>query len=245
MQQNAQGQNTKETEQVASNEAVEVANEAPAITKPQSAAKPEPLQVTLTPAQKITQRLIEQGKFALASDRLLTPEEDNANLYFQAALGRDPGNFDAIQGISAIVDRYTQWAWLAAQGRRYGQAQQYLEQAKLANPEDPVIAEMTTRINDLKKKRQQVAKPKPVAKPKEGQYLLPKNLFSLSDEEIIAKMQPIIDKVAATQSGVEIYWPKDKEARLLYQIINSRVSEFRVRGMTYSSTKHMVELQQD
>lgn len=223
-----------------------VASSEPAISaKPNQADQGQVKVASLTPAQKITQRLIEQGKLALVNNQLLTPEEDNANLYFQAALGREPGNFEAIQGISAIVDRYTQWAWAAAQNRQYRQANLFLEQASLANPEDPMIVEMSSRIKDLQKKRQQVVQPKPVAKPKEGQYFLPNDLFSLSDDEIIAKMQPIIDKVAATQSAIEIYWPKDKEARLIYQIINSRVDEFRVRGMTYSSTKNMIELQQD
>ncbi|MBU2412854.1 MAG: hypothetical protein KKB49_08570, partial [Gammaproteobacteria bacterium] len=80
---------------------------------------------------------------------------------------------------------------------------------------------------------------------KEGQFLLPETLFSLSEEEIIAKIQPIIDEVATADRPIAIYWPNDKEARLIYQIINSRVPEFRVRAMTYHRADYMVELQQD
>ncbi|MEO9655435.1 hypothetical protein [Marinomonas sp.] len=205
---------------------------------------------TLTAAEKITQRLIVNGRIALAEQRLLTPEDDNANLYFQAALGRDPGNFDAIQGISEIVEQYTQWAWSAAQKGQYLTAKRYLGFARLANPEDVLIVEVEGRIVDLKRTRTQQKTVKPVVSnpqspPSIGEYSLPANLFSLSDEEIIERMQPIIDKVDETQAAIEINWPNDKQARLLYQIINSRVTEFRVRAMIFHRTARTIELQLD
>lgn len=223
--------------------------------------KPSPKAVKAPTAfERLTQRLIEQGEVALSAQRLLTPVDDNANLYFQAALGRDPGNFKAIQGITAIIDVYTQWAWQAAKDRNYKQAERYLDSARSVNPEDPAIVEMTSRVSDLKTRREQAARvskakselrnskelaseePKPL---KEDQFLLPETLFSLSEDEIIAKIQPIIEEVAKTDRPLAIYWPNDKEARLIYQIINSRVPEFRVRAMTYHRADYMVELQQD
>ena len=200
-------------------------------------------------AERLTLSLIAQGEDALSADRLLTPEDDNANLYFQAALGRDPGNFKATQGIAAIVDVYTQWAWDAARNRDYIQSARYLEYARSVNPEDPVIVEMTSRVKDLKARRERTAKVvSKKSEPKEpqiGQYLLPETLFSLSEDEIIAQIQPIIDEVAKTEQAIEIYWPNDKQARLIYQIINSRVTAFRVRAMTYHRADYMVELKQD
>lgn len=203
----------------------------------------------LTPYQLVTLNLIELGEIALAAERLLTPVDDNANLYFQAALGRDKGNFRATQGIANIVDIYTEWAWGAAKARNYQKAERYLEDARSVNPEDPLIVEMTSRIIDLKTQRKRTVKqkqkaPEPVEL-KEGQYLLPKTLFSLTEDEIISEIQPIIDAVAKTGQPLEIYWPNDKEARLIYQIINSRIPEFRVRAMTFRRASHMVELQQD
>lgn len=214
----------------------------------------------LTPAQRLTQQLIEQGESALTAERLLTPVEDNANLYFQAALGRDPGNYRAIQGISAIVDVYTQWAWQSAQRREYSKAARYIDSARSVNPEDPTIVEMDSRISDLKARRENAARIaiKKRSEPtgsdtdtteesvvKAGQFRLPETLFSLSEDEIIAQIQPIIDEVSKTNQSLAIYWPNDKEARLIYQIINSRVTEFRVRAMTYHRADYMVELQQD
>lgn len=203
----------------------------------------------LTAAERLTLSLIEQGEAALSAERLLTPEDDNANLYFQAALGRDPGNFKATLGIATIVDVYTQWAWEAALSHDYNKSDRYLESARSVNPEDPMIVEMSSRVNDLMNKRARTPKAvykKPERKePKEGQYLLPESLFSLSEDEIIAEIQPIIDEVTKTEQAIEIYWPDDKEARLIYQIINSRITAFRVRAMTYHRADYMVELQQD
>ena len=204
--------------------------------------------------------MVRTVKTALTAKRLLTPVDDNANLYFQAALGRDPGNFKAIQGITAIVDVYTQWAWQAAKNHDYKQAKRYLDSARSVNPEDPAIVEMASRVTDLKARRElavrepkstsQLQKSKQVTPQereplKEDQFLLPKTLFSLSEDEIIEKIQPIIDDVAKADRPLVIYWPNDKEARLIYQIINSRVPEFRVRAMTYHRADYMVELQQD
>lgn len=201
---------------------------------------------TPTAFERITLNLIAMGEEALAEERLLTPVDDNANLYFQAALGRDPGNFRASQGISAIVDIYTQWAWKAAQSKDYAKSALYLEYARSVNPEDPSITEMSSRIKSQRGNTNRNSNTQSVKKAlKEGQYLLPSNLFSLSEKEILANIQPIIDNVAKTQQSINIYWPNDKEARLLYQIINSRVTEFRVRAMTYNRADNMVELQQD
>lgn len=258
--------NVKPTEKSQPAEEVKVAQVVPERTpsnktvdvKPSTTIKTPPPKTTNVPTafERLTQRLIQQGKAALSDERLLTPVDDNANLYFQAALGRDPGNFKAIQGITAIVDVYTQWAWQAARNGDYRKAAKYLDSARSVNPEDPAISEMTSRVSDLKVRREQQAarvsksksestESKEPKVPKEGQFLLPETLFSMSEDEIIATIQPIIDEVAKVDRPLAIYWPNDKEARLIYQIINSRVPEFRVRAMTYHRADYMVELQQD
>ncbi|KZN14682.1 hypothetical protein [Marinomonas sp. TW1] len=251
-----------------------IAEAAATSAEPESANAPvetdDPVSVpqqVLTPAQQLTQSLIKKGRQALLADRLLTPAEDNANLYFQAALGRDPGNFEATQGIAQIVEIYTDWAWRKAQARHYRQAEKYLDSARSVNAQDPLIVEMSSRIKDLKLKRQQQAEQakqkrakaqqntapasssesqtEPSAAEQDGVFTLPKDLFTLSEDEIVVKIQPIINAVAATQSRLEINWPNDKQARLIYQIINSRVTDFRVRAMIFHRARYTVVLQQD
>ncbi|MEL0637091.1 hypothetical protein V6259_09985 [Marinomonas sp. TI.3.20] len=223
----------------------------------------------------MTDKLVQLGKQALAANQLLTPVDDNANLYFQAVLGRDPGNYQATLGIASIVDTYTQWALNAARQTNYKAAERYLDSARSVNPEDATINDMAARIRGLKEQRIQAQRQRAArlnASPSEteqqtiqggstntqvnasktaesqikaGQYFLPHDLFSLSDDEIVKTLQPIIDKVAKDQSEVAIYWPNDKQARLIYQIINSRVSDYRVRAMIYHRSDYMVELQQN
>ncbi|BFM49024.1 hypothetical protein [Marinomonas sp. THO17] len=227
-----------------------------------------PAQQPLTPAQQLTRSLIEKGRKAYLADRLLTPEDDNANLYFQAALGRDPGNFDAIQGIAQIVETYTDWAWQKALQGQYVSAQKFLESASSVNPQDPLIDEFASRIADLRFNRSQPKEHKKPTRSASGQptqdqisdhlaaeesanieqtpgvFVLPKDLFTLSEDEILAKIQPIIEVVTATHSRLDINWPNDKQARLIYQIINSR-TDFRVRAMIYHRARYNVELQQE
>lgn len=236
--------------------------------RPIEASAHQNAKVRLNPDKTMTARLVWKGEQALAKEHLLTPVDDNANLFFKAALSRDPGNYRATIGINKIVDTYVDWAWRAAIKGDYKQATAYLRSAHTVNPKDPAINEVKDRIEALKKRRQQAtyhqAEPvrhqtstqykeanttdrtaKKAQEAKEGQYFLPKNLFSLSDDEILAKIQPIIDKVAKDKSEVIIYWPNDKQARLLYQIINSRISEFRVRAMIYHRSDYLIELQKD
>jgi len=75
-------------------------------------------------------------------------------------------------------------------------------------------------------------------------FYLPQDLFSLSEALVIQKLQPIIDRIEKDQLNIEIFWPNDKEARLLYRMINSRTEDFRVRGMIYRRAQHMIEVKQ-
>ncbi|TPE54547.1 hypothetical protein FJM67_04610 [Maribrevibacterium harenarium] len=202
----------------------------------------------------ITQALLERGDHALAKLRLLTPEEDNANLYYQAALGRSPGNYRATMGIASIVEQYCNWALEAARAGNQVSVHHYLEQAKLVNPQDPLIGQTQRQIlaGDVRPKSTSLApdlkgdesitsdKETGVAQPL-SQVILPESLFSLSEEEILARMQPIIDELNRQQRRIEINWPSDKEARLIYQIINSRTPAYRVRAMIYHRPSYSVE----
>ena len=190
-----------------------------------------------TKKQQITQRIISQGKLALAEHRLLTPEGDNAYLYFQIALGREPGNYEAIQGLATIVDTYIEWAERAAAQGRMQEARRFIANASQVNPDDPAISEAKMRM------RQPPSNVKVNTTPlNEDVYTLPSNLFTLDERSILAYLQPIIDRVEQTRGALEINWPSDKEGRLLYQIINSRTPNFRVRAMTFRNSQHLIEI---
>ena len=194
----------------------------------------------------ITMRLLELGNIALANQKLLTPEEDNANLYFQAALGREPNNTAALKGIEEIIRFYTGWALDKAKQGHNQSARQYLDSARFVDSASPLISQTQQEIKDWRNGVR--AKPQVVKanQPKrlQNKFYLPQNLFSLSEALVIQKLQPIIDRIKKDQLNIEIFWPNDKEARLLYQIINSRIDTFRVRGMIYRRAQHMIEVKQ-
>ena len=206
------------------------------------------VEAPLASIDPITLRLLELGAIALANQKLLTPEEDNANLYYQAALGREPDNKDAQTGLEEIVRFYTGWALDKAKQGHNRTAKKYLDSAIFVNANDPLIALTQQDIKNwragVRNKTNATITTKTQKKTLQNKFYLPKDLFSLSEALVIQKLQPIIDRIEKDQLNIEIFWPNDREARLLYQIINSRTEEFRVRGMIYRRTQHMIEVKQ-
>ena len=222
---------------------------------PQQELAPKVLSEEPTKAQPqekvdpIVERLLKEGEYALSELRLITPEEDSANLYFQAVLGRDPTNKVAQRGLATMVAYYTDWAWQKSLNKQHKAAEEFLLLAKLVNPDDPLIGQTTARMTAYHAQRagKVVAKavvPQEIKAPNLNQFLLPSNLFSLSDEEVLVELQPILDRLVDNTVKIDINWPIDKEARLLYQIINSRTEHFRVRAMIYHRQNHMIEIKQ-
>lgn len=197
---------------------------------------------TMTRAEKITANIVREGQLALSDNRLLTPEGDNANLYFQIALGRDPGNYEATLGIAAIVDKYLAWALEKVQKEDFKGAKELIALARQVNPRDPKIDEIEGRIEQQQHLIQDRTAQQVKRVESDNLFYLPDNLFQLSEERILTQIQPIIDRVEHTKGSIEINWPSDKDGRLLYQIINSRTPNFRVRAMIFHSSKHTIEV---
>lgn len=212
----------------------------------------------------VTSLLLKQGMEALQANRLLSPEGDNASLYFNLVLRRDPNNYQAKKGLATIVDRYLQMSLAAAKRQDGRAARQYVAMAKQVDPRNPSIADVERRVRAMpeKKVNSSISSPKSTKSTSsntsssasnqpskivsqiaaDGVYRLPANLFKLSENDILAYLKPIIEQVDSTQAPIEIIWPNDKEARLLYQIINSRTPDFRVRAMTSRGSSNMVKV---
>ena len=192
---------------------------------------------------QVTAGLLQDGHKALADNRLLTPEGDNANLYFQVVFGRDPGNYQATLGIAEIIDRYLAWSVAGAQRQDFETAQTYLRRARVVNADDPTIATVQQRVGAMQQQAPSKTQTTSTqAGDSVGVYYLPKALFDHDDDFVLAKIQPIIDEVERTRRAIQINWSNDQESRLLYRIINSRTPEFRVRAMIERNAKHSVEV---
>lgn len=193
------------------------------------------------PEDPIIRNLLSLGNDALKRRALLTPEEDNANMYFQVILGRDPDNKDAKRGLSQIVSFYTDWAFRAAKLGQYTAAKKHMEAAKRVNADDPLIATTQQKIDDWHQGKRPQTQKKQVAKDKNSFYL-PANLLTQEDEVVLQHLNPIIERVEREKLSLVIYWPTDKGARFLYQVINSHVDDFRVRGMIHLRNTHVIEV---
>ncbi len=70
--------------------------------------------------------LLSLGRQSLDEYRLLTPEDDNAYIYFRSVLKLDSDNEDAHAGIQEIVDRYVLLTRKAVNRRDHDRAQRYI-----------------------------------------------------------------------------------------------------------------------
>jgi len=91
--------------------------------------------------------LLANGLRSLKSNRLLTPEDDNAYHYFQQVLELDPGNSDALHGIEQIVARYTALAINALDKNDKEKAEQYITRGFLISPNDEGLLVLRDRLN--------------------------------------------------------------------------------------------------
>jgi hypothetical protein len=105
--------------------------------------------------------LLAHGLRSLRSYRLLTPKNDNANLYFQRVLKLDPGNSDALHGIEQIVARYTTLATNALDKNDKEKAGQYITRGFLISPNDEGLLALRDRLNTPQFKPAVIPAPEP------------------------------------------------------------------------------------
>ena len=77
--------------------------------------------------------LLHQGERALADDRLLTPEDDSAHLYYTRALELAPESPEAREGLERIVERYIDLTRLAIERGQWARARSMLARATLVD----------------------------------------------------------------------------------------------------------------
>lgn len=198
--------------------------------------------VVKIPEDPIIINLLGLGNDALQREALLTPEDDNANMYFQAVLGRDPRNKDAQKGLAHIVDLYTDWALKTMKSGQHRASSKHMENAEFVNANDPLIAQTKKNIDDWRRGKNSRTQRIKQQKGDVNKFYLPSNLLTLGEDVVLQHLQPIIDRVEKETLRLAIYWPNDKGARFLYRVINSHVDEFRVRGMIHLRNTHVIEV---
>ncbi len=194
-------------------------------------APPPPPPVVQKPApvtkeQQVVNMLVLNGEYTLSQNQLLTPKNDNAFDYFRAALKLDPNNQRAKGGLQGIVMRYVDLARQAAARGNYTQATAMLNNARIVDPNNLLIKEVSAALTE------QIKSAPPVEPYRGGanEYLLDGNLVGKDDPQILARIAEITNKVKQTNSFAMIVARTDVEGRWIYQKMREAVPGYRVRG---------------
>lgn len=205
--------------------------QAPFWIKKKEPPPPPPAPVVQKPApitkeQQVVNMLILNGEYTLSQNQLLTPKNDNAFDYFRAALKLDPNNQRAKGGLQGIVMRYVDLARQAAARGNYSQATTMLNNARIVDPENLLIREVSAALSE------QIKSAPPVEPYRGGanEYLLDGNLVGKEDAQILARIAEIANKVKQTDSLAMIIARTDVEGRWIYQKMREAVPGYRVRG---------------
>ncbi|WP_143821103.1 hypothetical protein [Motiliproteus sp. MSK22-1] len=171
--------------------------------------------------QQIHQILVMLGEaeLAMADKRLTTPENYNAASFYKRVLALSPENKEAKQGLVKIVNRYIQWSDAALQQGQIRTARSYLNRAAKVIPEHPELPAAIKRLSSI-------------PAPKTAGDFIALDVAELNDKSAVAKnkLQQIADRVRDQDARVIIEVPSDKLGRWVYQQMNQRHEEYRIRA---------------
>lgn len=110
---------------------------------------PAVVQQNLEQAERL-RSLLSAAREAIAAQRLTSPADSNALLYYREALSIDPQNDSARRGIASLAGIVVKQASAAASVGELETAEQYLAAAMEINPEEPGISRVQAEIAGLK-----------------------------------------------------------------------------------------------
>lgn len=110
--------------------------------------KPQPKPVPANPHRGEIQALLQQARYDFDHNKLTTPENDNAYLYYRRVLSLDKDNQDAQQGIYDVAEKYLEWAIDNANDGNLGLARRFLGSAQSIDPEHPNIPAVVKLIDE-------------------------------------------------------------------------------------------------
>ncbi len=173
--------------------------------------------------------LLDEADQAMADKRLTTPEHYNAWSFYQRVLMLQPENAEARQGLDKIVERYLAWSRSASQRGKLSTARLYLQRASLVNPEYPALKQAKLKLQSQPK-----SESKAKAKPKlesTGKYIqLNAAAVKARSRSAQQKIRQVADVIRANDARVVIEAPNDLAGRWIYQQLNRRHEDYRVRA---------------
>lgn len=161
--------------------------------------------------------LLDQADLAVKEKRLTEPRGDNAAAYYRQVLKIQPGYQEAEQGLANIVDRYVDWSDAAIQQGRMEQARHYLLQARQVDQQDPRLDALAQRLRQASKRGR-------------GYTRLDGDQIRSRSAALVQVLGRLADQVRSENARVIIEAPNDAQGRWIYQQLNNRHEDYRIRA---------------
>jgi protein TonB len=131
----------------ASDKKASVSVEAEAGASETASVSVEPLPTAdTTVVQGTVDELLEKARFAMRDRRYTEPTGDNALLYYRSASAADPGNGEALDGLTRVASVLASRFDESVAAARYDEAAQALVNFKSARPRDARVGTMETKL---------------------------------------------------------------------------------------------------
>ncbi|WP_207062506.1 tetratricopeptide repeat protein [Motiliproteus sp. SC1-56] len=161
--------------------------------------------------------LFDQADQAVAERRLTSPVDRSAWHYYRQILTLVPDNLEARQGLVNVVERYIQWSDAALRQGRVGQARQYLERGAQVLPQHPPLQERMAQLR---------------SRPSTSEHYIGLDADALEGrtDALREQLANAAEQIRRHDARVVIEAPSDRAGRWLYQQLNSRHEEYRIRA---------------
>ena len=193
-------------------------------TTPQAQSSQTPIPPVKSPMSRterdrilLVLELLDSADQAVKQKRLVSPRGDSAVEYYQQVLKLVPGYEEAEQGLTSILDRLLNWSDAAMQQGRLDKARYYLAQARRIDADNPRIAEAAGRLKQ--------------AGGRDGGYTrLDRAQLKTKSTDLVEVLVRLADRIRAENARVVIEAPSDSQGRWIYQQLNQRHEEYRIRA---------------
>ncbi len=186
--------------------------------------------------------LLERADLAVKNKRLAEPRGDNAAEYYRQVLTLQPGYEEALQGLDKIVDRYLQWSDSAMRQGQQAAALRYLALARQVNPSSAKVERSAAGLKSLRASplslKPQHLSPGSVTpanvtpqSTSQARYVrLDARQLKAKSPDLIVALGTLADRIRLENARVTIEAPTDSQGRWIYQQLNNRHEEYRVRA---------------
>lgn len=188
---------------------------------PSAPVEPPPVETPSDPTPAYDEdalyALLDAADAALAEDRLLTPEQDNAYHYFREALAMAPDHPLARRGFERIVESYLALASRAIERERWASARSMLDRAGIVDGDHLGIAALRRQVELLANARRESVP-------------LVQSAVRGRSPGTATQLKRLGRKARQANTRVTIRAASDADGRWIYEQMNKAPGERRIRA---------------